>query len=71
MNFRRSLMRASALLVGVAALPAILSAQGGGGRGGPQEPPKNLQVLPKDKLLHHYGCKLQKQNQRMVTILAC
>jgi hypothetical protein len=44
MNFRRPLMLASAF---VAALPAVLAAQGGG-RGGPQEPPKNLQVLPKD-----------------------
>jgi len=42
MNFRRPLMLAS---VFVAALPAVLAAQG---RGGPQEPPKNLQVLPKD-----------------------
>ena len=50
MTFRRPLMLASALALGAAAFPAILSAQGGGGggRGGSQEPPKNLQVLPKD-----------------------
>ena len=42
MNFRRPLMLAS---VFVAALPTVLAAQG---RGGAQEPPKNLQVLPKD-----------------------
>ncbi len=45
MNFRRPLLLASAFVV---AVPALLAAQGGGGRGGPQEPPKNLQVLPKD-----------------------
>lgn len=46
MNFRRPLMLASVFVAALpAVLPAVLAAQG---RGGPQEPPKNLQVLPKD-----------------------